>query len=75
MYLPQRELAQQRRILKSRKETVRRADELLNEGSKLFESHGNIWKGKINAGPTLQQHFFSKAKLGSEIDLHSCNHK
>lgn len=38
-------------LLKSSKETVRRADELLNEGSKLFESHGNIQKGKINAGP------------------------
>lgn len=50
MYLPQRELARQRRILKSSKETIRRVDELLNEGSKLFESHGNIRKGKINAG-------------------------
>lgn len=45
MYL--RERVRQRRILKSSKETVRRADELLNEGSKLLESHGNIWKGKL----------------------------
>lgn len=49
IYLPQRELARRCRILRSSKETVRKANELLNEGSKLLESHKNIQKERINS--------------------------
>jgi len=48
IYLPQRELARRCGILKSSKETVRKANELLNENAKLLESHKNIQKEEIN---------------------------